>query len=72
MRLHDSRAVIVKTGICSGTTTTTTAAAAPGSTGDNDKAAGKTLSLSQQAKELENWEKAKRPVEFEVEEFLRR
>jgi hypothetical protein len=64
IRLHDSRAVIVKTGIFGGSNSVL---------GEEDKTAGsKTLSPAQQAKELENWEKAKRRVGFEVEEFLRR
>ena len=66
IRLHDSRAVIVKTGIVGSTTPSTTAP------GGDEKAQDKTMTAGQQAKEMENWEKAKRRVGFEVEEFLRR
>jgi hypothetical protein len=66
IRLHDSRAVIVKTGIVSSTHSTTR-----GNAGE-DKSQSKDLTPAQQAKEMENWQKAKRRVGFEVEEFLRR
>lgn len=64
IRLHDSRAVIVKTGIASSMGSNPVA-------GD-EKMQSKAMSPGQQAKEMENWEKAKRRVGFEVEEFLRR
>ncbi|KAL2431664.1 hypothetical protein ABEF95_012587 [Exophiala dermatitidis] len=59
IRLHDCRAVIVKTGIVgleAGASHPTTSASAS----------------AYHAKEMENWEKAKRRVGFEVDEFLRR
>jgi len=56
IRLNDCRAVIVKTGIIS--------------TGNAPEAAGNAKQVS--PKELEYWEKAKRRVGFEVEEFLRK
>ncbi|OQV02763.1 hypothetical protein CLAIMM_07905 isoform 1 [Cladophialophora immunda] len=62
IRLQDSRAVIVKTGL----------AGLNMAAGEDAKGAGKTLTGAQQAKEMENWDKAKRRVGFEVEEFLRR
>ncbi|KAJ9608127.1 slightly ste11-like protein [Cladophialophora chaetospira] len=65
IRLHDSRAVIVKTGIAN------SMGSLGGSAGE-EKAGGKAMTPVQQAKEMENWEKAKRRVGFEVEEFLRR
>lgn len=65
IRLHDSRAVIVKTGIFGPN------ALLMGQVGDEHKAT-RTPPTAQQAKEMENWEKAKRRVGFEVEEFLRR
>jgi hypothetical protein len=71
IRLHDSRAVIVKTNIISNLGIHGGA----GGSGDEGKlvvAPGKNLTPTQQAKEMENWEKAKRRVGFEVEEFLRR
>ncbi|OAL27151.1 hypothetical protein AYO22_03782 [Fonsecaea multimorphosa] len=64
IRLQDSRAVIVKTGIA-GVNTSLAA-------GEDPKGTNKTLTAAQQAKEMENWDKAKRRVGFEVEEFLRR
>lgn len=65
IRLHDSRAVIVKTGIFGPN------ALSPGHVGEEHKVT-RTPPTVQQAKETENWEKAKRRVGFEVEEFLRR
>ena len=65
IRLHDSRAVIVKTGIAS------SMGFASGSVGE-EQGGSKAVSPAQQAKEMENWDKAKRRVGFEVEEFLRR
>ncbi|KIW73722.1 hypothetical protein PV04_01817 [Phialophora macrospora] len=66
IRLHDSRAVIVKTGIVGSTLATTR-----GDAGE-EKLQSKELTPAQQAKEMDNWQKAKRRVGFEVEEFLRR
>lgn len=57
IRLNDCRAVVVKTGIISSSTG-----------GSGTDPSSKQVSL----KELEYWEKAKRRVGFEVEEFLRR
>ncbi|RVX75701.1 hypothetical protein B0A52_00057 [Exophiala mesophila] len=59
VRLHDCRAVIVKTGIFG---VGLNSGAKPA--GPNARSIG--------AKELENWEKSKRRVGFEVEEFLRK
>ncbi|OAP58167.1 hypothetical protein AYL99_07257 [Fonsecaea erecta] len=67
IRLQDARAVIVKTGIAG----SHASLAAAGEDGKG-AAATKTPMGPQQAKEMENWEKAKRRVGFEVEEFLRR
>lgn len=88
IRLNDCRAVIVKTAIIGMSTRTSTSMAAGEGTGagavgqgENQLAKGaSTTSAStsgppraaHQAKEMENWEKAKRRVGFEVEEFLRR
>ena len=66
IRLHDSRAVIVKTGTIPSTSLSAAAS------GEEGKATSKALTPAQQAKEIENWDKAKRRVGFEVEEFLRR
>lgn len=65
IRLHDCRAVIVKTGIIGSTAT----AAEAGGSGAAGKTAG---AAAYHAKEMDNWEKAKRRVGFEVDEFLRR
>ncbi|KAJ4673907.1 slightly ste11-like protein [Exophiala dermatitidis] len=62
IRLHDCRAVIVKTGIVGGEA---------GASGHTTTLAS-TSASAYHAKELENWEKAKRRVGFEVDEFLRR
>lgn len=71
IRLNDSRAVIVKTGLLglssSSSSSLSTAAAAAA---DGDKTGPS--NAAQHAKELENWEKAKRRVGFEVEEYLRK
>ncbi|EXJ63940.1 hypothetical protein A1O7_00275 [Cladophialophora yegresii CBS 114405] len=66
IRLHDSRTVIVKTGIVGSAIST------PGRVGSEEKSQSKETTPAQQAKEVENWQKAKRRVGFEVEEFLRR
>ncbi|ETI27849.1 hypothetical protein G647_00298 [Cladophialophora carrionii CBS 160.54] len=66
IRLHDSRTVIVKTGIVGSAIPTT------GGAGSGEKSHSKEMTPAQQAKEVENWQKAKRRVGFEVEEFLRR
>ncbi|KAK6382376.1 slightly ste11-like protein [Exophiala oligosperma] len=86
IRLNDCRAVIVKTAIIGMSTRTRSASLA--TVGEENGAAGGSVvtqgenhtsgsmsgpaSAAHQAKELENWEKAKRRVGFEVEEFLRR
>ncbi|KAG9779074.1 hypothetical protein KCU88_g4089, partial [Aureobasidium melanogenum] len=62
IRLHDCRAVIVKTGIVG---------VEAGASGHTTTLAS-TSASAYHAKELENWEKAKRRVGFEVDEFLRR
>ncbi|OAL25610.1 hypothetical protein AYO20_10385 [Fonsecaea nubica] len=67
IRLQDSRAVIVKTGIAG----LNASLASDMATGDGTRGANK-MTTAQQAKEMENWDKAKRRVGFEVEEFLRR
>lgn len=59
VRLHDCRAVIVTTGIFGAGLNSGAKPAGPGA-------------RSVGANELENWEKSKRRVGFEVEEFLRR
>ncbi|EXJ88972.1 hypothetical protein A1O3_02036 [Capronia epimyces CBS 606.96] len=73
IRLHDCRAVIVKTGII-GSSTTATAAEAGGDdkTAKTGVSAPASVHAAYHAKEMDNWEKAKRRVGFEVDEFLRR
>ncbi|KIW15927.1 hypothetical protein PV08_05977 [Exophiala spinifera] len=88
IRLNDCRAVIVKTAIIGMSTQTSASVAVgedngagAESQGENQVAKGVSsssnsvsgpASAAYQAKEMENWEKAKRRVGFEVEEFLRR
>ncbi|EXJ72959.1 uncharacterized protein A1O5_04108 [Cladophialophora psammophila CBS 110553] len=68
IRLHDARAVIVKTGMVGSNASSTLNMVA----GEDVKGTNKTLTGAQLTKEMENWGKAKRRVGFEVEEFLRR
>ncbi|KAK5270769.1 slightly ste11-like protein [Exophiala xenobiotica] len=75
IRLNDCRAVIVKTSIIGMSATSKGPADAERNPGDKTlKEAGSAVPVNAayQAKEMENWEKAKRRVGFEVEEFLRR
>lgn len=75
IRLNDCRAVIVKTAIIDMSTTSKGPAAAERNQGDKtlkDAGSAVPVNAAHQAKEMENWEKAKRRVGFEVEEFLRR
>jgi hypothetical protein len=75
IRLNDCRAVIVKTGIIGMSATSKGPADAERNPGDKtlkDAGSAVPVSAAHQAKEMENWEKAKRRVGFEVEEFLRR
>ncbi|KAK5030475.1 slightly ste11-like protein [Exophiala sideris] len=71
IRLSDCRAVVVKTAIIGMPATSTAVAAAADGHGEGSTAQ-KLVDPVHQAKEMENWEKAKRRVGFEVEEFLRR
>lgn len=67
IRLSDSRAIVVKTAIIG------MPANRPAADGRTEESVPKRLvDPAHQAKEMENWEKAKRRVGFEVEEFLRR
>ncbi|KAI1608034.1 hypothetical protein EDD37DRAFT_936 [Exophiala viscosa] len=67
IRLSDCRAVVVKTAIIGMPTT-----AADADDRVQEDPVKKPVDPTHQAKEMENWEKAKRRVGFEVEEFLRR
>jgi hypothetical protein len=78
IRLNDCRALIVKTGIVgSSARSTSPQSSSPSVTANGGPKSSTTHapvfhSAQQHAKEMENWEKAKRRVGFEVEEFLRR
>ena len=73
-RLCDYRTMIVRTGLVSSTLSLSPEAAADADTdGKTTNATSSALEdPAQQARDMKNWEKAKRRVGFEVEEFLRR
>ncbi|KIX02124.1 uncharacterized protein Z518_08063 [Rhinocladiella mackenziei CBS 650.93] len=74
IRLSDCRAVVVKTGIVSSSLSSILSPVGSSvAVGKAVKSSNSTpLYAADQAKEMENWEKAKRRVGFEVDEFLRR
>lgn len=73
IRLNDCRAVIVKSGLTSLPRRSWSPSIAAGAAGSHtERKAISPVNAAQHARELENWEKAKRRVGFEVDEFLRR